>query len=296
MIQLRIAKVQEIIKKEITVVQWARELNVTRKTVHQWLAKYKKRWEQWLYPKKPWPKHWPPSNRTPKRIEDMVINISKECRFKWPITIGDVLEEEHNIKIHPTTIFRILKRNHVRYHEEYVRFKRPSKLYSLWKPWQEMQLDTSFPLWYNEWVIVYDMIDDCSRTIKARAYGEKTVANSIAFIKYVLSSVNFTISAIRTDNGSEFSKKFSEYLEGLGIKHIKNATYTPEENGKIERYHRTRKDEDINYWKYGITLDEANYRLKLREYYYNYKRKHRWLGMNGLTPIQKYRLCSLVKV
>jgi len=296
MIQLRIAKVQEIIKKEITVVQGARELNVSRKTIHKWLARYKKRWAQWLYPKKPWPKGWSPPNRTPKYIEDIVVNISKEQRFKWPITIWDRLEDEYGIKLHPTTIFRILKRNNVRYHEKYVRFKRPSKLYSLWRPWQEMQLDTSFPLWYGEWVIVYDMIDDCSRTIKARAYEEKTVANSIAFMKYVLSRVTFTICAVRTDNWCEFSKKFSEYLESMGIKHIKNATYTPEENGKIERYHRTRKDEDINYRSYGMSLDDANYRLKLWEHYYNNKRKHRWLGMNGLTPIQKYRLCSLIKV
>jgi hypothetical protein len=296
MIQLRITKVQEIIKKKITVVQVARELAVTRKTVHQWLSRYNKRWEQWLYPKKPWPKHWSPLNRTPKRIERLVIDISKEQRFKWPITIGDTLEDKYNIKLHPTTIFRILKRNHVRYNEKYIRFKRPCKLYSLWKPWQEMQLDTSFPLWYGEWVIVYDMIDDCSRTIKARAYQEKTVANSIAFVEYVLSRITFTIRAIRTDNWVEFSRKFSEYLESIGIKHIKNNTYTPEENWKIERYHRTRKDEDINYRSYGMTLDEANYRLKLWEYYYNHKRKHRGLGMNGLTPIQKYHLCSFIKV
>lgn len=42
MIQLRIAKVQEIMKKEITVVQVARELAVTRKTVHQWVARYRR--------------------------------------------------------------------------------------------------------------------------------------------------------------------------------------------------------------------------------------------------------------
>ena len=42
MIQLRITKVEEIIKKEITVVQVAREMAVTRKTVHQWLARYKR--------------------------------------------------------------------------------------------------------------------------------------------------------------------------------------------------------------------------------------------------------------
>lgn len=42
MIQLRIAKVQEIMKKEITVVQVAKELAVTRKTVHQWVARYRR--------------------------------------------------------------------------------------------------------------------------------------------------------------------------------------------------------------------------------------------------------------
>jgi putative transposase len=124
-------------------------------------------------------------------------------------------------------------------------------------------------------MIVYDMIDDCSRVVKAKAYSEKTVENSIKFITYVLSTTSLSIRAIRTDNGSEFSRAFTEYLEGMGIKHIKNTTYTPEENGKIERYHRTWKDEDINYRSYGMSLDEANYRLKLREYHYNYKRKHR---------------------
>jgi len=94
-------------------------------------------------------------------------------------------------------------------------------------------------------------------------------------MQYVLSRITFTISAIRTDNGSEFGKGFTAYLDSLGIKHIKNAPYTPEENGKIERYHRTWKDEDIYYRSYGMTLDEANYRLKPWEYCYNYKRKHR---------------------
>jgi len=43
MIQLRITKMEEILKKEVSVVQGARELAVSRKTVHQWLARYKKR-------------------------------------------------------------------------------------------------------------------------------------------------------------------------------------------------------------------------------------------------------------
>lgn len=296
MIQLRIDKLQKILQKEITVVEVASELLVSRKTVHKRIQRYKKRWEEWLYPKKPWPKHWSPRNKTPRDIEQIVIDLAKEFRFKWPITIWDILEDEYNIKLHPITIFRILKRNNVRYHDHYKRYKRPAKLYSLWIPWKEVQLDVSFPMWYDEWVIVYDAIDDCTRIVKTRAYENRNIVNSISFVRYLLSRVTFTVSAIRTDNGCEFGKKFSEFLESIWINHIKNSPYTPEENWKIERYHRTWKDEDINYWWHNMSIDDANYRLSLWEHYYNYKRKHRWLWMNGLTPIQKYRLCSVIKV
>lgn len=296
MLQLRIEKMQLILKKKVSVCKVASELHVSRKTIHQRLCRYKKQWEQGLYPRKPWPKEWPPPNRTPKHIEDIVVGLAQEYRFKWPITIADMLYEYNNIKLDPTTIFRILRRRHIRYNDYYKRFKRPKKLYTLGTPWEELQLDVSFPLWYNEWVVVYDAIDDCTRLIKTRAYKERNMKNSIDFVKYILRTTTYTIKAIRTDNWWEFSTMFFDYLESLGIKHIKNHRWSPEENGKIERYHRTRKDEDIYNRRWGIGLDDANYRLKLWEYYYNTQRKHRWFWMNGLTPIQKYHLCSTLKV
>ncbi|MDO4714400.1 MAG: hypothetical protein Q4B28_07345 [bacterium] len=42
---------------------------------------------------------------------------------------------------------------------------------------------------------------------------------------------------IRTDNGKEFGRQFSEYLQSKGIRHVKNEPYMPQHNGKIERYH-----------------------------------------------------------
>ena len=296
MVQLRIEKVKGILNKEISVVQASKELYVSRNTVHRWLCKYKKWWEEWLYPKKPWPKSGSPINRTERWIEDIVIELAKTYRFKGPITLWDLLEDEYNIKLNCTTIFRILKRRWYRYHDSYKRYKRPRKLYVLGTPGQEMQLDVSFPMWYEWDVVVYDIIDDCSRIVKTRAYERRNIESSINFIKYILKTTTISVKRIRTDNGWEFGKRFTEYIEELWIKHIRNSVWTPEENGKIERYHRTRKEEDIYYRRHWITVEEANYRLKLREQYYNNKRRHRWLGMNWLTPIQKYDLCSLIKV
>jgi transposase-like protein len=48
--------------------------------------------------------------------------------------------------------------------------------------------------------VVYDAIDDCTRLITTRAYKERNMKNSIAFVKHILARTNFTIRAIRTDN------------------------------------------------------------------------------------------------
>ncbi len=105
----------------------------------------------------------------------------------------------------------------------------------------------------------------------------------------------FTIKAIRTDGGSEFGRKFTEYLESLGIEHRKNAPYTPQHNGKIERYHRTFKEKEAFFWSFYASVDELNYRLSLWLHHYNFQMRHGGLGMNRLTPAQKVLHASFQK-
>lgn len=49
-----------------------------------------------------------------------------------------------------------------------------------------------------------------------------------------------TVKVIRIDNGSEFcSNEFQQLLSGLGIAHQKFCVYTPQQNGEVERKHKT---------------------------------------------------------
>lgn len=49
-----------------------------------------------------------------------------------------------------------------------------------------------------------------------------------------------------SDNGPQFiSKDFKQFIRLAGFKHVRTSPYHPQSNGKIERYHRTIKSEEI---------------------------------------------------
>ena len=110
--------------------------------------------------------------------------------------------------------------------------------------------------------------------------------NAIHFIKYLINHVPFRIKRIRIDNRSK--NKIVEFCESVGIEVIVNCAYTPKQNGKIERFHRTIKRSF--FWRYCGFYDDMEligYKLQQWLIYYNEQRRHGGYGMNRLTPVQK---------
>jgi transposase InsO family protein len=51
---------------------------------------------------------------------------------------------------------------------------------------------------------------------------------------------------IISDNGSQYiSKDFKSFIRERGLKHIRTSIRYPQSNGKLERFHRTIKEEKI---------------------------------------------------
>ena len=77
-------------------------------------------------------------------------------------------------------------------------------------------------------------------------------------------------------------------MEGQNIQYRNNTPYCPEENGKIERFHRTLNEKALRWGFYPKdSLDTMQYKLNLFLHYYNYQKKHRGLGMDGSTPMER---------
>lgn len=75
------------------------------------------------------------------------------------------------------------------------------------------------------------------------------------------------------------------------IEHRLNTPYCPEENG-IERFHRTLKEKCVVGMYPKDSLDNLQYKLSLFLQYYNWQKRHRGLGMEGMTPMQKIKSCG----
>lgn len=298
MIEMRIRLIKDIMKKKRKVTEVAEIMWVSRKTVHKRKCRYKYYWEVWLLPRKSWPKRWTCWNRTKKEIEEKVMEYGHRYKKEGPVRLSMRLEEECNITIDQSTIYRILKRKNIRYYNDYSKErkkrKKKNRLYVLDSPWREVQMDTSFPYWRSRKLVIYSAIDDCTRKVYSKAYRRHWLNSTKKFIADLRRESGYLIETIRTDQGSEFSSKISLHLEARWIRHIKNEAYHPEHNGKVERYHRTMKEEAISKWNSKIWVWEANYQLRHRMAYYNRKRRHTGLWMNWLTPEQKLKNVTLI--
>jgi len=239
-------------------------------------------------PNKPGPKEgknqaW---NRTTDTIEDIVVHLGKEYPQEGPITLSDRLRDDYLISLDSTTIWRILKRTKTRYTREYKRWKQDPILYCLDEPGIELQMDACFPYGRSRKIACFDAIDDCSRWVYAHIYQREDAKSAIDFVNKLVEKAPFRIQRIRVDN--RYGKELKAHCQSLGIEVITNEPYSPQQNGKIERFHKSIKREF--FWKHCSYQDSAltlQFKLYLWLNHYNTKRRHQGFGMNKLTPVQK---------
>lgn len=289
-LMLQQEKLNQIIKKQRKVVAIAKELQVSRQTIHKWLARYKRFGIEGLIQKKR-KVFSAPHNKTSLELEQLIINLAEEYTLDGVETLSDRLQFENNITLHPTTIYRILKRNNVRYtdYQPHTRRKWKKKLFAHKVVGYELQMDTKYPFGYKQGKVIYTIIDDASRWVFAWSYNTANQNNTLDFLEKVIRRFPANIRKIRTDQGKEFiGNNIKDFLKQQNIIHRRNTPYCPEENGKIERFHKTLNDKALP-WGFSPqgSLDQLQYRLNLFLHYYNYQKKHRGLGMDGMTPMEK---------
>lgn len=126
----------------------------------------------------------------------------------------------------------------------------------------------------------YTAIDEFSRFRYLEAFEEASTYSSDLFLQHLIKAFPFKIECIQTDNGFEFTKRFSpkakendltlfeKRMRLLNIEHKKIRPYTPRHNGKVERSHR--KDNEYFYATHKFySFDDFKKQLKQHNRRYN---------------------------
>ncbi len=119
-----------------------------------------------------------------------------------------------------------------------------------------------------------------------KIYSRHTQKNAIDFIDYVIEKFPFRLHTIRTDRGHEFQALFHWHVEDKGIRHIYIKPRSPQLNGKVERLHRSDKEEFYQLLTYTDDVD-LNKKLEEWERFYNFGRPHG--AFRGKTPYEALR-------
>lgn len=138
------------------------------------------------------------------------------------------------------------------------------------------------------YAFVHSALDDHSRLTYAEVHDDETTATVLGFWERAVAffaDQGITVTEVLTDNGPAYrSRDWASVTSAAGIRHRRTRPYRPQTNGKIERFHRTLRDE----WGYGKAYrSESARRAALTKWLhiYNHHRPHTALG--GKPPITR---------
>jgi len=299
-------------KRRLKIIDWhhrhgknlsltARHFGIQRSTLRRWLKRLQEKGLMGLNDKSRRP-HRLRSPTTPARVIFRVVKVRRENPTWSKYKIAAYLAQQEEIKIHPSTVGKILKRrgliNKKASRKRRKAALRPRKRFPrglvIKAPGELIQIDTKHLTGLGG-VKLYQFtaIDVLS---KIRVLSVSTRISSKQAEKFLLECLGelpFRVQAVQTDNGSEFLKCFDQKLKQLEIAHYFSQPHSPKQNSYVERSHLT---DEKDFYQQGMmrsSVKELRPLLKEWQYKYNYLRPHQALGY--LTPmayLEKFKVKS----
>lgn len=268
------------------------QLDVNRSTFYTWYRRYEEGGYDGLANRKPAQRRfW---NRIPESEKERVVRIALEHPEESPRQLAWSITDKEGYFISESTVYRILKAFDLITSPAYTvisaaeKFANPTtRVHELW------QTDfTYFKIIGWGWYYLASVLDDHSRYIIAwKLYTTMAAEDVKDLLEEAVHRTGVRRVAVRhrprllSDNGPCYlSKELAEYLEERGMTHTRGKPFHPMTQGKIERYHRSLKNEVLLQHYY--QPEELEREIARFVEYYNNERYHE--SLNNLTPADVY--------
>ncbi len=274
-------------REEMTFSELCRIYGITRKTGYQWVERYQNNEELSDRSRRP----TRIANKTPEETELLIVELRTRHPGWGAKKIREVLTKEGHTMPCTKTVNNILHRygciskESSMKHKPYKRFEKEA-CNELW----QADFKGEFKMQNGEYCYPLDIIDDHSRYLIRIAPKTSTADVVIpvfreAFLEYGMPET------ILVDNGPQFGgyhqgfTQFEKWLMNHDILPIHGRVRHPQTQGKIERLHRSMKDEVLEHYT-PSDIEDAERVLSAWRELYNTVRPHEALKMR--CPVEVY--------
>lgn len=256
------ANITQDIRYRLSLIKYAEKYGVTKaaikyKTNRQYIYRWKRRYDgsiESLRDRSRRPHHHP-NQHTPQEIKLITDMRRRNPDSGLVVFWVKLMKRGYSRSI--TGLYRFLRRQGMMavkpQNSKYI----PKPYEQMTYPGQRIQVDVKFvpsACLVNEAkgqrFYQYTAIDEYSRWRFVEAFEEHSSYSSALFLEHLIRAFPCPIECVQTDNGQEFTKRFSSYggsdkptifparLREHGIRHKLIRPFTPRHNGKVERSHR----------------------------------------------------------
>jgi len=279
-------------QSSLSVRRTLAQLAIPRSTFYCWYDRYRSHDAEGLEDRTPAPRRvW---NKLPTAVTQAVLDLALRESALSPRELAVSFVDQRRYFVSEASVYRLLKAHDLI----------TSPAFILMKAADTFAHPTSAPnqLWQTDftylrvigwgWFYLSTVLDDFSRYILAWKLCTTMTASDVSdTLTIALRSSGLERVRVRhrprllSDNGPSYlSAQLGSCLAEHGMTHTRGKPYHPMTQGKIERYHRSMKNQILleNYYLPG----QLEQRLAEFVDYYNLRRYHE--GLNNLTPADVY--------
>lgn len=303
------------LEDKVFIMRVCQKFRCTERTLWRWKALFDGTLES-LENKSSRPHTPHPNAHTIDEKEEIIKLFKKNPDITYCEAYG-IMQTKHAYSRSYGGFYNFIIRNNIRPHEEIKKYI-PQPYDTPEMLGVKMQMDVKYvPVECYRGSVIYEddryyfqytMIDEATRERFIFPYKEHNVSSTIDFVKRAITFFGYIPSIIQTDNGLEFTNhKEKHYKDGktvltkkehaldilcnkLKIKHQLIRAYTPRQNGKVERSHRSDQEGFYNFLKFK-TYDELKNKMMKWNIRYNNRPHSSLRNREGKkvwwTPTQK---------
>jgi transposase InsO family protein len=279
-------------QSSLSIKQTLARLDIHRSTFYAWLKRYEAGGIDALEDRKPVPRSaW---NRLPEEEQVAIVDLALEKPALSPREIAVTYTDEKERFVSESTVYRLLKAQDLITSPAYIlieagdKFQHPTTRVN--EMWQTDFTYCKIIGW--GWYYLSTILDDYSRfiltwrlcTTMAASDVSDTLDDALSFTGLDQVKVKHKPRLLSDNGPSYIASDLADYLNEQGMSHTRGRPYHPQTQGKIERWHRSLKNQILleNYYLPG----DLEQRIGQFVDYYNHERYHE--SLNNLTPADVY--------